>query len=158
MPAVPNGHVADISWQIYIDVCRQGLHAIHHDVDDINNSFNALRDLSVSLEALSDAHPGLLASSSRGDAAVSLGMLAFIALSCSPDFEQLAQSSRAIKALRKLTLVAHKSFLPGESPAGVNFGSPERRVQMRLKLLEAMSSLPPATGESRPHAVGDRDC
>jgi hypothetical protein len=145
----PSGSFADFRWQIYIDACRQGLQAIHHDVDDINNSFNALREISLTLAAFSDAHPDLLASSNRGDAAVSLGMLTFVALSCSPDFEQLAQSSRSLKALRKLTLVAHRSFLPGESPAGVNFGSPERRVQMRLKFLEAVSNLPPATGETR---------
>lgn len=76
-----------------------------------------------------------------------VAMVAIVSVLVSPDFEQLGQSTPALKAMKTITLTAHKMHLPGVSPAGTNFGTPEARVMARAAFFDALSSLPPAQGE-----------
>lgn len=134
-------------WQLAIDTSRQGLHAIHHDSDDILPSFNSFRDTAIVLAEFAAKHPDVLASSTKGEAAVLVALVAIVTVLVSPDFEQLGRSVPALKAMKKITVVAHKMFLPGESPNGTNFGAPAKRVLMRCRFFDEISNLPPATGQ-----------
>ena len=116
----------------------------------MNDSFSGLRDLAVSIASLATRFPDQLASSRTGEPAVLLNMvtvvMGLIIGLVSPDFEQAVQSVPALKALKMITLVANKSFIPGESPQGTDFGPPSARIAMRCRFFDTYLNLPAATG------------
>jgi hypothetical protein len=61
-----------------------------------------------------------------------------------------------LKAMKTITCTAHKVYLPGQSPAGTNFGNPEKRITMRCKFFDEIASLPPASGGLSPLTVWRR--
>lgn len=135
-------------WTVLIDVGRQGLFAIQSESEDINHFFTAFREIAISLCRFASKQPDLLANSTRGEAAVLLGLVAMVTVLMSPDFEQLTQSITTLRAMKTLTLIAHKVYLPGSSPQGTNFNSPQLRIAMRCRFFDEISRMPPTAGKA----------
>jgi hypothetical protein len=71
-----------------------------------------------------------------------LAFVTIVTLLTSPDTEQIATSSQVLLSLARLTEIANPEELSGDkgSPNGLS-------IQARVRLIEELIELPPATGE-----------